>query len=54
MRDARIDLRLPHAQKARWVQEAEERKLDLSEMIRRSVERDLKAKQKRQPKVAIG
>lgn len=38
MRNARVDLRLPEKQKARWMKEAGRRKLDLSEMIRRYVE----------------
>jgi hypothetical protein len=41
MRNARIDLRLPDKQKVRWQEEAEKRKLDLSEMIRRFVEHEL-------------
>lgn len=44
MRNARIDMRLPEKQKQRWEEEAEERKLDLSELIRRLVEQGLKSK----------
>jgi hypothetical protein len=42
MRNARVDLRLPQKQKDRWQEEAEKRKLDLSEMIRRQVEAGLR------------
>lgn len=46
MRNARIDMRLPSKQKDRWQSEADRRKLDLSEMIRRMVEDGLREKSK--------
>lgn len=47
MRNARIDMRLPDKQKARWQEEADLRKIDLSEMIRRFVEQGLDPKTQR-------
>lgn len=51
MRNARIDMRLPEKQKERWQEEADRRKIDLSEMIRRFVEDGLKQKQPKAPVV---
>jgi hypothetical protein len=47
MRNARIDMRLPEKQKERWQLEADRRKLDLSEMVRRLVEQGLRTKKAR-------
>lgn len=41
MKDARIDIRIPHKTKDRWMDEADKRGLKLTALIIRNVERQL-------------
>lgn len=56
MRNARIDMRLPEKQKERWVEYADRHKLDLSELIRRSVDHQIDrgaSERREQPKEVV-